>query len=96
MTHAGLPVPASEAEFPLFDQVLADIGDHQSLQESLSSFSSHILSISKMLEDVTSGIHWCWPMSWAAPQIPRKEARSASPCSRHFKTPVLSLSHPLI
>lgn len=54
MTHAGLPVPALEAEFPLFDQVLADIGDHQSLQESLSSFSSHILTISKMLEDVTS------------------------------------------
>jgi DNA mismatch repair protein MutS2 len=53
MTHAGLPVPALEAEFPLFDQILADIGDHQSLQESLSSFSSHILSISQMLEDVT-------------------------------------------
>src|SRR6266567_7509681 len=53
MSHAGLPVTAEEAEFPLFDQVLADIGDHQSLQESLSSFSSHILSISKMLEDVT-------------------------------------------
>ncbi len=54
MTHAGLPVPALEAEFPLFDEVLADIGDHQSLQESLSSFSSHILCVSKMLEDVTS------------------------------------------
>jgi DNA mismatch repair protein MutS2 len=54
MAHAGLPVPALEAEFPLFDQVLADIGDHQSIQESLSSFSSHILSVSKMLEDVTS------------------------------------------
>lgn len=53
MTHAGLPVPAMEAEFPLFDQVLADIGDHQSLQESLSSFSSHIVSVSKMLESVT-------------------------------------------
>ena len=53
MTHAGLPVPALEAEFPLFDQVLADIGDHQSIQESLSTFSSHILSIRKMLEDVT-------------------------------------------
>ncbi len=53
MTHAGIPVPALEAEFPLFDQILADIGDHQSIQESLSSFSSHILSIGKMLEDVT-------------------------------------------
>jgi DNA mismatch repair protein MutS2 len=53
MTHAGLPVPAEEAEFPLFDQVLADIGDHQSLAESLSSFSSHIVSIKTMLEKAT-------------------------------------------
>lgn len=54
MTHAGLPVPAIEAEFPLFDQVLADIGDHQSIQESLSSFSSHIMSVSRMLDGVTA------------------------------------------
>ena len=53
MTHAGLPVPATEAEFPLFDQVLADIGDHQSIQESLSSFSAHILAIRSMLERAT-------------------------------------------
>ena len=53
MTHAGLPVPAHEAEFPLFDQVLADIGDHQSLAESLSSFSSHIVSVKGMLENAT-------------------------------------------
>jgi DNA mismatch repair protein MutS2 len=53
MTHAGLPVPAEEAEFPLFDQVLADIGDHQSLQESLSSFSSHVLALGSMLEHAT-------------------------------------------
>src|SRR5579884_2586847 len=54
MTHAGLPVPAAEAEFPLFDQVLADIGDHQSLQESLSSFSAHILAIRSMLARATA------------------------------------------
>ncbi len=53
MTHAGLPVPAQDAEFPLFDQVLADIGDHQSLAESLSSFSSHIVSVKAMLEQAT-------------------------------------------
>ena len=53
MTQAGLPVPAAEAEFPLFDQVLADIGDHQSLQESLSSFSAHILAIRSMLDRAT-------------------------------------------
>jgi DNA mismatch repair protein MutS2 len=53
MTHAGLPVPAEDAEFPLFDDVLADIGDHQSLAESLSSFSSHILAVRSMLEHAT-------------------------------------------
>ncbi len=54
MAHAGLPVPAGDAEFPLFDQVLADIGDHQSLQESLSSFSAHIGSVRRMLERATA------------------------------------------
>jgi DNA mismatch repair protein MutS2 len=54
MTHAGLPVPAVEAEFPLCDQVLADIGDHQSIQESLSSFSAHMLGIRSMLESATA------------------------------------------
>ena len=54
MTHAGLPVPAEEAEFPLFDEVLADIGDHQSLAESLSSFSSHIVAVRSMLEQATA------------------------------------------
>ncbi|MGH9646161.1 MAG: endonuclease MutS2, partial [Bryobacteraceae bacterium] len=53
MTHAGLPTPAEEAEFPLFDEVLADIGDHQSLAESLSSFSSHILAVRSMFEQAT-------------------------------------------
>jgi DNA mismatch repair protein MutS2 len=53
MAHAGLPVPASDAEIPLFDEVLADIGDHQSIQESLSTFSAHIMSIRAMLERAT-------------------------------------------
>ena len=54
MAHAGLPFPATEAEFPLLDAVLADIGDHQSLQESLSTFSAHIVAIRGMLEDATA------------------------------------------
>jgi DNA mismatch repair protein MutS2 len=53
MTHAGLPVPAAEAEFPLFDEVLADIGDHQSIQESLSSFSAHVIALRRMLDRAT-------------------------------------------
>lgn len=48
MAHAGLPVPAEAATFPLFDQVLADIGDHQSLSESLSSFSAHMARVQEI------------------------------------------------
>jgi DNA mismatch repair protein MutS2 len=53
MAHAGLPVPAAEAEFPLFEQVLADIGDFQSIQENLSTFSAHMSNIREMALDVT-------------------------------------------
>jgi DNA mismatch repair protein MutS2 len=53
MAQTALPVPAMEAEFPLFEQVLAEIGDQQSIQESLSSFSGHIARVREMLETVT-------------------------------------------
>ncbi len=53
MAHAGLPVPAAEAEVPLVDFLLADIGDHQSIEQSLSSFSAHVASVKLMLEQVT-------------------------------------------
>ncbi|HEX6897975.1 MAG TPA: Smr/MutS family protein [Bryobacteraceae bacterium] len=53
MAHSGLAVPAEEAEFPIFEQVLADIGDQQSIAESLSSFSAHIAHVRDMLLDVT-------------------------------------------
>jgi DNA mismatch repair protein MutS2 len=53
MAQAALPVPAAEAEFPLFAQVLADIGDYQSIQENLSTFSAHISNIRDMALDVT-------------------------------------------
>jgi len=51
--QAGLPVPATAAEFPFFDRVLADIGDYQSIQESLSTFSAHLVNIASMMERAT-------------------------------------------
>jgi DNA mismatch repair protein MutS2 len=54
MAQSGLPVPCLEAEFPLFTQVLADIGDNQSIQESLSTFSAHISHIRDMVRNVTA------------------------------------------
>lgn len=53
MAHTALPVPCAEAEFPLLDDVLADIGDTQSIAESLSTFSGHLLHIKDMLARVT-------------------------------------------
>jgi DNA mismatch repair protein MutS2 len=53
MAHAALPVPCVEAEFPLLSDVLADIGDQQSIAESLSSFSGHLLHVKEMLARVT-------------------------------------------
>ena len=53
MAHAALPVPCAEAEFPLLADVLADIGDQQSIAESLSSFSGHLLHVKEMLARVT-------------------------------------------
>ncbi|WP_407061432.1 endonuclease MutS2, partial [Anabaena sp. PCC 7938] len=51
MSKVGLFVPAREpVEMPWFDKVLADIGDEQSLQQSLSTFSGHIRRISRILE----------------------------------------------
>ncbi|MBD2076447.1 endonuclease MutS2 [Phormidium sp. FACHB-592] len=50
MAKVGLYVPAREpVELPWFEQVLADIGDEQSLEQSLSTFSGHIRRISRIL-----------------------------------------------
>lgn len=53
MAQCGLPVPCAEVEFPFFDQVLADFGDAQSIQESLSTFSAHISRVRDILETAT-------------------------------------------
>ena len=48
-----MPVPCMDAEFPLFTDVLADVGDNQSIEQSLSSFSSHIAQIREMIDSVS-------------------------------------------
>jgi DNA mismatch repair protein MutS2 len=50
MAQAGLPLPADEVVLPWFDEVLADIGDAQSITESLSTFSAHVRQITRMIE----------------------------------------------
>ena len=50
MAHAGLPVPARQARFPLLESLLCDIGDDQSVQGGLSTFSSHVANLARMLD----------------------------------------------
>jgi DNA mismatch repair protein MutS2 len=51
--QSGIPVAAERAEMPIFDSVLADIGDEQSIAADLSTFSAHILNLKSMLEIAT-------------------------------------------
>jgi DNA mismatch repair protein MutS2 len=53
MAQSGIPVPAEEASLPIFDRILADIGDQQSITNHLSTFSAHVLAIKSMIESVT-------------------------------------------
>jgi DNA mismatch repair protein MutS2 len=51
--QSGIPVAANRAELPIFDRVLADIGDEQSIAADLSTFSAHMLNLKSMLESAT-------------------------------------------
>ena len=48
MAQAGIPVPAASASFPVFTAFLADIGDAQSIEAALSTFSAHITNLDRL------------------------------------------------
>ena len=53
MAQAGLPVPAESATMPLLDAIYADIGDAQSIESNLSSFSAHVVNVNRIAQLAT-------------------------------------------
>lgn len=55
MGQSGLCIPAAEDSIiGIYDQVMSDIGDEQSIEQNLSTFSSHMVNISKIMKEATS------------------------------------------
>ena len=52
MTQMGIPIPADpDSEIPLVDKILVDIGDRQSLEQDLSTFSAHVVRLKQIVEE---------------------------------------------
>ena len=54
MAMTGMYVPAREAELSMFDNIFSDIGDEQSIEQNLSTFSSHIANIKRIIDNISN------------------------------------------
>ncbi len=55
MAQAGLPLPVEQAQLPIFTAIYADIGDAQSIEQNLSTFSAHIVNVDRIAKHADAG-----------------------------------------
>jgi len=82
MAQSGLHIPAhSGSEISLFHAIYADIGDEQSIEQSLSTFSGHITNIIRILQNADRRSSSSWT-NWAPAPTPKRGPPWRVPCSR--------------
>ena len=86
MAQAGLPIPAEtwDAACPCCEDIFADIGDEQSIEQSLSTFSAHMTNIVRIINVGRTSARWyCWT-SWAPAPTPSEGAALARSLLEEF------------
>ena len=84
MAQSGIPVPADRAELPVFDAVLADIGDYQSIEQNLSTFSAHVTNIDFISRTATARLAGAAGRTGSATD-PEEGAALAVAIAEHFR-----------
>ena len=54
MAYSGIPLPCEKADIAVYDEILCDIGDEQSISNELSTFSSHVVNINRIINRMTN------------------------------------------
>jgi DNA mismatch repair protein MutS2 len=85
MAQSGIPVPADRADMPVFDAVLADIGDYQSIEQNLSTFSAHVTNINLISRTATANSLVLLDELGSATD-PEEGAALAVAIAEHFRT----------
>jgi len=85
MAQSGVPVPADRADMPVFDSILADIGDYQSIEQNLSTFSAHVTNIDFISRTATANSLVLLDELGSATD-PEEGAALAVAIAEHFRT----------